>query len=170
MEFKKAYDRGESTFSPAGEKIVPTYSLVVDKDTGKQELKETGKTNIYDYIQESLESTLVYNIIERYNSTGDASILDKVSGFYGNVMNMPKNLAEAQQIMINANHLFNSLPVDERAKYNHSLSEFLSHVEKDAKAYAAEKSKQAILAEQRAQIQNLENNNTENNGGDTYES
>lgn len=104
MEFVKPYDRdvGVNYVTPCGEKIVDTYSLVIDKKTGKEDLQVTGKTNIYEFIQKSLPETLIYNIIERYNN-GDVTALDKIHGFYGDVTTMPKNLAEAQQLMINAN-------------------------------------------------------------------
>lgn len=170
MDFVLPYDRnvGDNFATPSGEKIVPTYSLVIDKDTGKEELKETGKTNLYDYIQSSLEETLIYNIIERYNS-GDVDALNKIQGFYGDVTTMPKNLAEAQQIMINAQKVFNDLPVDVRAKYNHSVSEFLSAVEKDARAKASADAQAALIAEQERKLAELQaaQNVTENinNGG-----
>lgn len=154
-KFKLPYDRAVGGSCPSGEKIVPTYSLVVDKDTGKTDLKATGKTNMYDYIQSSLEETLIYNVIERYNA-GDITALDKVRGFYGDVTQLPKNLAEAQQLLINAQKTFNSLPVDVRAKYNHSVSEFLSAIEKEAKTAAADEARKAIIAEQEAKLAELE--------------
>lgn len=163
--FVKPYDKAERYHCPAGEKIIDTYSLVVDKNTGAQELKKTGKTNIYDFIQSSLAETLIYNVIERYNS-GDITALDKVRGFYGDVINMPKTLAEAQQIMINAEKLFKSLPLETRAKYNHDVGQFLSNVEKEAKQAEAKRLQDELLAAQQAQINNLsgvENNNVGGN-------
>lgn len=177
VEFRKPYDRNLNIPAPSGEKIVPVYSLVVDEETGKEDIQVTGKTNIYDFIQKSLDETLIYNIIERYNS-GDISALEKITGFYGDVTNAPKNLAEAQQILINANKIFESLPLDVRAKYNHSVSEFLSAVENDAKKFAAEKAREALIAEQERKISDLQaaapfvssdvsvvDNNAANNGG-----
>lgn len=154
MEFVKPYDKAVRSVCPSGEKIVDTYSLVIDKKTGIEELKATGKTNIYDYIQKSLPETLIYNIIERYNS-GDINALNKIQGFYGDVTTMPKNLAEAQQILIDAQKTFMELPLETRAKYNHSVNQFLSAVEKEAQEYALKKAQEAILAEQEAQINNL---------------
>lgn len=155
VKFRKPYDRNLNIPAPSGEKIVPVYSLVVDEETGREDIQVTGKTNIYDFIQKSLDETLVYNIIERYNQ-GDVSALEKIKGFYGDVTNAPKNLAEAQQILINAKKVFDSLPLDVRAKYNHSVSEFLSAVENDAKNLASENLRQSLIAEQERKISELE--------------
>lgn len=164
MEFRKAFDRNIGGACPSGEKIVPTYSLVVDKETGKTDLKATGKTNMYDFIQSSLNETLVYNVIERYNA-GDVTALDKVSGFFGDVTTFPKNLAEAQQLLINAKKTFDSLPLEVRAKYNHSVSEFLSSVEKEANSAAVSEARAALIADQEAKLAELKAKNSNLNQG-----
>lgn len=166
MEFVKPYKEEHVHFySPVGSHVIDTYSLVVDKNTGAQELKKTGKTNIYDYIQKSLQETLIYNVLERYNN-GDVTALDKVTGFYGDVLNMPKTLAEAQQVMINAEKLFKSLPLETRAKYNNDVSQFLTSVEKEAKAAEAKRLQDELLASQQAQINELENQNNDVGGAE----
>ena len=125
MTFYSRNNRPKTIPAPKCEKIIPTFSLEIDTKTGKKELKQTGKTNIYDKIQASKEQTLVYNILERFNA-GDTSVLNKVQGMYGDFTNVPKTLAEAQQQLINAENLFMSLPLDMRKEINHSSSEFLA--------------------------------------------
>ncbi len=154
MEFTKPYDRNLTISAPAGEKLVSTYSLQVDKN-GKKELKESGKTNLYEFIQKALPETLVYNILERFNN-GDVNVLDKVHGFYGDVSQMPKTLAEAQQLLIKAEKTFQELPLETRAKYNHSVSEFLSAIESDVKNKQVEEARKALIAEQQAKLAELE--------------
>lgn len=112
---------------PKCEKIIPTYDKQI-KD-GKVKIVETGKTNIYEKIQASKDATLVYNILDRYNA-GDVEALNQRQGSYGDFSNAPKTLAEAQQQLINAEAYFESLPLEVRKEFNHSLNEFLTSVSK----------------------------------------
>lgn len=109
---------------PKCEKIIPTYGKEVGKD-GKVQIVETGKTNIYEKIQASKEDTLVYNILDRFNA-GDVKALqyhDNVQ--YGDSTELPKTLVEWQQKYINAENYFNSLPLEVRRQFDHSVSDFL---------------------------------------------
>lgn len=109
---------------PKCEKIIPTYGKEVDKE-GKVHIVETGKTNIYEKIQASKDETLVYNILDRFNA-GDVTALNQRKGSYGDFTAMPKTLAEAQQSLIDAENYFNSLPLEVRKEFNHSVTEFLA--------------------------------------------
>ena len=104
---------------------VPTFTLKINKETGKKELKKTGETNLYQKIQAAKEETLIYNIIKRFEN-GDIEALNKTHGTYGDFSNMPKTLAEAQQSLIDAENTFNSLPLDVRRQFNMSSSEFVA--------------------------------------------
>lgn len=125
MEYYSRARKPQTIAAPKCEKIIPTFSLEINTKTGKKELKQTGKTNIYEKIQASKEQTMIYNILERYNA-GDIEVLNKVQGMYGDFTNVPKTLAEAQQQLINAENLFMSLPLEMRKEFNHSTSEFLA--------------------------------------------
>ena len=128
MEFYSLTNKPPRMPYPKSNKIVNTYSLKIDKATGKKELKATGKTDIYEKIQESKESTLLYNILEKYTA-GDTSVLDKKQGMYGDVTELPTNLAEAQQLIIEAENTFKKLPIDIRREFNHSVTEFMAGIE-----------------------------------------
>ena len=125
MEYYSRANRPATIPAPKCEKIIPTFSIEINSKTGKKELKQTGKTNIYDKIQASKEQTLIYNILERF-SAGDTNVLNKVQGAYGDFTNVPKTLAEAQQQLINAENIFMSMPLEIRKEFNHSTSEFLA--------------------------------------------
>lgn len=125
MPFYSRNNRPETIPVPQSKKLIPTFSLEINKTTGKKELKETGKTNIYDMIQASKESTMIYNILDRFQA-GDVEVLNKVQGAYGDFTNVPRTLAEAQQQLIDAENLFMSLPLEMRKEFNHSTSEFLA--------------------------------------------
>lgn len=125
MEFFTRSKYPDTIAYPESKKIIPTFALEINKETGKKELVKSGATNIYEKIQASKDETLVYNILERFNN-GDIEALNKARGIYGDFTNMPKTLAEAQQQLINAENTFNDLPIDVRKEFNYSTSEFLA--------------------------------------------
>ena len=124
MEFYSRINKPTTIAQPKCEKIVPTYGIDIDDD-GKVRVVETGKTNLYAKIQASKDDTLIYNILDRFTA-GDVSVLQKHQGYYADLTDMPKTLAEAQQSLITAENYFNSLPLDVRKEFNHSFSEFLA--------------------------------------------
>ena len=125
MEFYSRSNYPQTIAHPKSKKIIDTYSIEINKDTGKKELKATGKTNIYEFIQKSLDDTLVYNILKKFEA-GDLDALNRAVGAYGDFTNAPRSLAEAQQLIINAEKEFNKLPLDVRKEFNYSASEFLA--------------------------------------------
>lgn len=127
MEFYSRSNKAPVEPSPSGAEIIPTFSLVIDKETGKKELKATGKTNIYEEIQAHKEECLIYNILERY-AMGDESVLNEKQGIFADISNVPKSLNEAQEMILNAENVFNELPVEFRAEFNHSITEFIASV------------------------------------------
>lgn len=124
MDFYSRTNLPATIPQPKCEKIVPTYGKEVAKD-GTIKVVETGKTNIYEKIQASKDETLIYNILDRFNA-GDTSALMQRQGSYGDFTQAPKTLVEAQQALIDADRYFNSLPLEVRKEFNHSLSEFLA--------------------------------------------
>ena len=64
-------------------------------------------------------------LLERFQR-GDVDVLNRVQGFYGDITGYPSTFADALNIVRSSEEFFNSLPVEERAKYNHSFSEFLA--------------------------------------------
>lgn len=127
MEFYSLTNKPETIPAPSGQENVPVFNLKINKETGKKELVKTGETNLYEKIQANLEQTLIYNILEKYEN-GDESVINVKKGTYGDFTNMPTTMAEAQQTLIDAENTFKSLPIDLRAKFNHSTSEFLASI------------------------------------------
>lgn len=173
MEFYSRTNRPTAIPCPKCSKIVPTYSLQINKDTGKKELKETGKTNVYELIQASKEETMVYNILKRFES-GDLDALNKTKGIYGDFTSMPRTLAEAQQLVIDTEKQFNELPIEIRREFNMSASEYLASLtngkfEAIMSKYAKkeEKTEQKVQAPVQEQVQTPTQNTTQ--GGIRYE-
>lgn len=111
---------------PKCNKIINEYKKEIQKN-GSVKAVVTGKTNIYEKIQASKDECLVYNIIDRFNA-GDTSVLNVRQGKYGDFSEAPKTLAESQQRLIDAEHYFNSLPLDVRNEFNHSVVDFLNAI------------------------------------------
>lgn len=124
MEFRTQYDEKKRFYSEPGDPIAPLYGLEVDKD-GVTQLVEKGKYNLYEFIQSHADSVDIHKILERFEN-GDVDALNKYQGYYGDITEAPKTFAEALNSVIKAKDLFNSLPVDVRAQFDHSPEQFIA--------------------------------------------
>ncbi len=122
--FKTQYDARGRFMSNPGNPIKQLYSGSYN-ERGQVELKEDGTEDLYAFIQSFAESTDIHAILRRFEN-GEVDVLEKVQGFYGDVTEMPRTYAEALQRIADSEKVFMSLPVEVRAKFNHSFSEFLS--------------------------------------------
>lgn len=122
--FKTQYDARDRIKSNPGSPIKQLYAGSYN-ERGQVVLHEDGKENLYDFIQSFAESTDIHAILRRFEN-GEVDVLEKVQGFYGDVTVMPKTYAEALQRIADSEKVFMSLPVDVRAKFGHSFSEFLA--------------------------------------------
>lgn len=107
-----------------GEKEKTTYSMTVDKN-GHKILKETGKTNFYEKIQENAEACKIENILKRA-TLGDSTALNRYVPAWFDATEYPTNLAEAQQAIINLENIFSTLPIEIRKEYDHSPQKFIA--------------------------------------------
>lgn len=124
MAFMTQYDkRGRFTTSP-GSPIHKTYGGHYD-EKGRVVLQETGQENIYDFIQSHAESCDIHVLMKRFQN-GDVAALSARQGFYGDVTEFPKTYAEALNSIQEMESRFMELPVETRAKFNHSFQEFLA--------------------------------------------
>lgn len=130
MKFKTFWARrGVRSLSAPGSGMKDTYKMTVDED-GKRELKKSGEYNLYAEIQSYADSVSIDYILSRFVN-GDESALSRVQGVYGDFTEMPKTMAELQQRVIDAENLFNNLPLDIRKEYNFSASEFFAQLDSE---------------------------------------
>ncbi len=115
--------------STPGSGMKDTYKMHVDAD-GKRELKKSGEYNLYADIQSYKDSVSIDYILTRFVN-GDETALSRVQGIYGDFTQMPTTMAELQQRVIDAEHLFNNLPLEIREQYNFSASEFFAQLDSD---------------------------------------
>ena len=120
-----AYDKPKPIEFPH---VRPTYRRVVGKD-GQETVKLVGESNFYEQIQEAAPDTLIYNLIDQYNRTGNGSIFGNPSiGGFIDATTMPRDLMEAENIRVEARQLFDALPLEERKKYGQNFGLFLADV------------------------------------------
>ena len=123
-KFYTQYDARDRIVSNPGNPIKQLYSGSYN-ERGQIDLKEDGTEDTYAFIQSFAESTDIHSILKRYQN-GEVDVLEKVQGFYGDITEMPHTYAEALQRIADSEKVFMSLPVEVRAKFGHSFSEFLA--------------------------------------------
>lgn len=122
--FNTQYDARDRIMTNPGNPIKQLY-VGSYNERGQVELKEDGTEDTYAFIQTFAESTDIHSILRRYQN-GEIDVLQKVQGFYGDITEMPHSYAEALQRISDSEKFFMSLPVDVRAEFGHSFSEFLA--------------------------------------------
>lgn len=123
-KFNTQYDARDRIMSHPGNPIKQLYTGSYN-ERGQVELMEDGTEDLYAFIQSFAESTDIHAILKRYQN-GEVDVLEKVQGFYGDITEMPHTYAEALQRIADSEKVFMSLPVEVRAKFGHSFSEFLA--------------------------------------------
>lgn len=124
MQFKTQYDARDRIFSDPGCPEHITYAGHYD-EKGRVVLEESGRENIYDFIQSHAESCDIHVLMKRYQN-GDFDALSQKQGFYGDFLDFPKTYAEALNHMNEMERQFMALPVETREKFGNSFTEFLA--------------------------------------------
>lgn len=125
--FPTMYDaRQRGRFHPHshGERVKKLYAPEYDAD-GVLHLIENGTESLYDYIQSFKDSTDIHVLLTKYQN-GDVSALSKAQGTYDDFTEMPKTYAEMLNSLIKGKDDFLKLPVEMRARFNHSFEEWIS--------------------------------------------
>ena len=126
MAFRTVYERIR-IYSDPGSPIGIEYGFRKNKK-GEDILVKIGEFNLYDKIQSYKDSVDLNKIIERFRLTGDTSLLNQRSGFYGDVSEMPQSYAEFLNVALIAKEEFESLPSDIRDKFNNSVDQFIASI------------------------------------------
>lgn len=125
MKFLKAYERVRKP-APSGSGIRTDWQLIVGDD-GKYQLVKVGETDVYAKIQSHRQSVEIYSLLELYNKTGDESVLSQRSSSYADVTTLPQTRMDADNLILGANRLFNSLPADKKKQFD-SFNSFLAAI------------------------------------------
>lgn len=124
MKFRTAYDPVSSVPSNPGDRFHVTHKLIVDQD-GTYDLKISGKVDTYSEIQSWRESCDIKVLLQRY-ANGDTAALNRKQPLFGDFSTMPKTLAEYQQMQLNVEQAFDSLPAEQRSRFGNSSSRFVA--------------------------------------------
>lgn len=116
--------RPKTLAAPAGSEYEDDFEYRLDAQGNKQ-LVRTGRHNLQDRIQASLEGTKIENILRRA-SLGDPSALAAVNGQYIDVTGLPRTLAELQSLIIRVEQDFERLPLDVRRAYDFSAEKYVA--------------------------------------------
>lgn len=113
--------------SPTGDEWVTTYVIDVNPETGAEYLKESGRENLYERIQESLEATKIENIIRRFEE-GDPNALGHANGLYADISEMPNNLIDAHKKIQKVQAEFGKLPADIKELFGNNPTQFMAEM------------------------------------------
>lgn len=116
---------GNGKASPAGSKYLSTYTLSTEE--GRMKLQKTGKTNIYDMIQEDLEDSKIENIVKKV-MLGDLSVLRQSEPQYIDASTIPNNLMQVQNIIVRMKEEFEKMPIEVKEKFNNSAEEYVNEM------------------------------------------
>ena len=128
LRFATQYRERTRFPSNLGERERILYQPKFDEN-GVMDLVESGREDLYDFIQSHAESVDIHVLLARYQN-GDIDALSRVQGAYGDFTNMPTSYAELLNKVNEGQSFFNSLPVDIRAKFNHNFAEFMAGMDK----------------------------------------
>ena len=127
MRFYTAY--GNHPVLPpnnAGKEYENDYKERINED-GYLSLEKVGETNVYAKIQTDLESTKIENILHAV-AMGDLRALQKREAMFMDCTEMPKNLMEAQNIVLKAKQEFYELPLEVRKEFDNSPELYVSQM------------------------------------------
>lgn len=114
----------------AGSRYENTYQEEIDKKSGKKVLVKIGETCVYDMIQEDLEQSKIENIIHKL-AMGDLSVLREAKLTYVDASDFPKDLMEAQNIVVKAKAEFDKFPPEVKKEFNNSAEQYVSEMGTD---------------------------------------
>ena len=124
---KTKFDEHKRYYCNAGSKYENVYQEQIDKKTGKLYLVKTGETCVYDLIQADLEDSKIENIIHKL-AMNDFSVLKQAQLTYADADDFPKNLMEAQNIVVKAKAEFDKFPAEVKTLFNNSPEQYVSEM------------------------------------------
>lgn len=113
--------------TPAGDKYLDIFQEEINNETKEIELVCIGKKNVYEMIQQDLEATKIENILAAV-AMGDLSVLRNQEPVYVDATTMPKNLMEANNIVIKAKQEFEKMPIEVKELFNNSADLYVNEM------------------------------------------
>lgn len=128
VAFRSQYGKRQRFLTNAGSREKILYAGSYNSD-GNVEIRETGKEDLYGYIQSHKDSVDIHVLLKRYQN-GETDVMQRVQGFYGDVSELPDTYAGVLDVIQKANTLFAQLPADKRAMFHNNPEEFIAALDK----------------------------------------
>lgn len=116
------FNRTMPSHCPSGSGLLNEYQEEIKK--GVKGLVKTGVINTDELIQLDYESTKIENILHAA-LMGDLSALHAREGSYVDATTMPKNLMDAQNLVLRMKTEFDKMPVEVKEKFNNSADKYV---------------------------------------------
>lgn len=107
-----------------GSRIKTLYAPQIAKN-GTYELVENGTEDLYASIQSHADSVDIHVILDCF-SRGDVAALSRMQGVYADVSGVPGTYAEMLNLVIAGETQFASLPLEVRARFDHSYAKWIA--------------------------------------------
>lgn len=135
MRFRTQFDQHDRHLQPAGNRIHDILSGRFD-DSGIFLLDVSGTEDTYAKIQSHAASVDIHVILDRFRR-GDLDVLgDPSRSVFADTSEMPRNYAQLLNLVADGERAFMSLPVEERAKFDHSFAQWLMSFDKQLETEA----------------------------------
>ena len=129
MTFRSQYDNHARVVQPSGDRSHTLYNGRYS-DTGIFVLEDSGKEDLYDKIQSHAASVDIHAILDRYRRGDIDALGDPARSVFLDASEMPRNYAQLLNFLLDTERAFMSLPVEERAKFDHSFAQWLLRFDK----------------------------------------
>ena len=115
-------------FSPSGERIEKQHGYYAE--AGETKFGVVGDINVCEKINASAKGSTLYEMIEKYQCTGDDSFLfAKAQAFDVDLTTIPKSLIELYNLKSTCAQDFYKFPVDFRALFNHNVDDYFKAIQ-----------------------------------------
>lgn len=123
MKFRTQFDERERLPQNVGSRLRQLYTSSIN-EFGEVELVPSGTEDLYQMIQSHKDSCDINVLLVRY-ANGDTAALAQRQGSYGDFTQLPTTYAGLLNAVIAGENYFNSLPLETRAKFDHSFERFM---------------------------------------------
>ena len=124
-QYKSTIDSVPNKGTNPGDRFLKTY--IETTKNGRRTLEETGKTDIYEYIQQDLEDSKIENIMIRV-AKGDLSRLRESEPQYIDATTIPNSMMEVQNLICKSKQEFEKMPSEVRQLFGYSAEEYINEM------------------------------------------
>lgn len=124
-QYKETIDSVPRKPTNPGDAFLNTY--VETTKRGTKSIEYSGKTNIYEYVQQDLEMSKIENIMARV-AKGDLEALRKAEPQYIDTTTMPSSMMEVQNLIVRSKEEFEKFPGEIKRLFNYSPEQYINEM------------------------------------------